>query len=278
MFLKRGISRQKTTIWLANGCTLSFVWLRELEWGGVPLAENWDDCVWGNIHDFLLCRRKGVTSYFPICGRLCLGIGNYLNLIVFTAKCGNIHGSLSTSLFMRTTKGVAWYFLFSCRLCRRDSMKVLFNPESTGDFIVSKPKSRGCLFVCLPDKALSDNLVITIIGTVQQQLVCSSPVLAALPTPSSPSGGESRCLHHQFILILTTSGILIFILTTPVSFILILPTPVSFILILTRPWNSHMADTAMLFFSSRASFRVTHAKDLIQKLHKSKLVANKQLL
>ena len=122
----------------------------------------------------------------------------------------------------------------------RDSMKVLFNPESTGDFIVSIPKSRGGLFVCLPDKALSDNLVITIIGTVQQQLVCSSPVLAALPTPSSPSGGESRCLHHQFILILTTSGILIFILTTPVSFILILPTPVSFILILTRPWNSHI--------------------------------------
>ena len=148
LFLKRGISRQKTTIWLANGCTLSFVWLCELEWGGVPLAENWDDCVWGNIHDFLLCRRKGVTSYFPIRGRLCLGIGNYLNLIVFTAKCGNIHGSLSTSLFMRTTKGVAWYFLFSCRLCRRDSMKVLFNPESTGDFIVSIPKSRGGSFVC----------------------------------------------------------------------------------------------------------------------------------
>ena len=83
------------------------VWLHELEWRGVPLAGNWDDCVWGNIHDFLLCRRKGVTSYFPICGRLCLktalrclGIGNYLNLIVFTAKCGNIQGSLSTSLFM----------------------------------------------------------------------------------------------------------------------------------------------------------------------------------
>ena len=48
------------------------VWLHELEWRGVPLAGNWDDCVWGNIHDFLLCRRKGVTSYFPICGRLCL--------------------------------------------------------------------------------------------------------------------------------------------------------------------------------------------------------------